>query len=254
MDLKHIGYSSDGAVARLILKKPPLNILDLATIGELNRALTEAATEPALRVLVISAEGRAFCAGVSVEDHLPPKARPMIAAFHEIFRRLRALPCATVSVVQGAALGGGCELACFADLVVAADTASLGVPEIKLGVFPPIAAVHFPDRIGWTRTLQLITTGDVLAAAEAHHLGLVDRVVPQGNLAAAVEETVGKLRDKSAAAIRLTRRAAMAAGGDFEARLSEVEGIFLDELMETADALEGLQAFMEKRSPVWSHR
>ncbi|HLA76229.1 MAG TPA: enoyl-CoA hydratase/isomerase family protein [Vicinamibacteria bacterium] len=254
MDFEHVSYASDGAVARLVLKRPPLNILDLPMIGEVNRALTEAATEPALRVLVISAEGKAFCAGVSVEDHLPPKARPMIVAFHEIFRRLRALPCATISVVQGAALGGGCELACFADLVVAADTASLGVPEIKLGVFPPIAVVHFPDRIGWTRTLQLITTGEVLAAAEAHQLGLVDRVVPQGNLAAAVEAAAGKFKEKSAAAIRLTRRAAMVAGGDFEARLTEVENLFLDELMETEDAIEGLKAFMEKRAPAWRHQ
>ncbi len=254
MDFKHISYQSDGAVARLTLKRPPLNILDLPMIGELNRALTEVATEAALRVLVIAAEGKAFCAGVSVEDHLPPKARPMIAAFHEVFRRLRALPCSTVSALQGAALGGGCELACFADLVIASETATLGVPEIKLGVFPPIAAVHFPDRIGWARTLQLITTGDSLSAAEAHRLGLVDRVVPAGELAAAVEEAAGKFRERSAAAIRLTRRAAMVAAGDFEARLTEVENLFLDELMDTEDAIEGLRAFMEKRSPSWRHQ
>lgn len=254
MEFQHIGYSSDGAVARLILKKPPLNVLDLPMIGEVNRALTEAATEAALRALVISAEGKAFCAGVSVEDHLPPRARPMIAGFHEVFRRLRALPCATVSAVHGAALGGGCELACFADVIVASENATLGVPEIKLGVFPPIAAVHFPERIGWARTLQLITTGDILSAAEAHRLGLVDRVVSQGDLAAAVEEAAAKFRDKSAAAIRLTRKAAMVAAGDFEARLTQVEKLFLDELMETEDALEGLKAFMEKRPPRWSHR
>jgi len=254
MDFKHISYTSDGAVGRLVLKKPPLNILDLPMIGEVNRALTEVATEATLRVLVISADGKAFCAGVSVEDHLPPKARPMIGGFHEIFRRLRALPCATVSVVHGAALGGGCELAGFADVVVASDNATLGVPEIKLGVFPPIAAVHFPDRIGWARTLQLITTGDIVSAAEAHRLGLVDRVVSPAELAATVEESIAKFRDKSATAIRLTRRAAMVAAGDFETRLAEVEKLFLDELMGTEDALEGLKAFLEKRPPSWSHQ
>ncbi len=254
MDFRFISLSSDGAVARLVLKRPPLNILDLEMIGEINRALSEVATEATVRVLVIASEGKAFSAGVSVEDHLPGKVRPMLAAFHEVFRRLRALPCAAVAVVQGAALGGGCELACFADVVVAAEGATLGVPEVKLGVFPPVAAAHFPDRIGWARTLQLIMTGDVLPASEAHRIGLIDRVVPAAELAAAADEVVTKFREKSATAIRFARRAAAVAAGDFEARLTEVERLFLEELMDTGDALEGLRAFMEKRSPVWSHK
>jgi cyclohexa-1,5-dienecarbonyl-CoA hydratase len=152
-------------------------------------------------------------------------------------------------------LGGGCELACFADFVIASETATFGQPEIKLGVFPPIAALHFPKRIGLVRALQLILTGDIISAAEAERLGLADRVVPAGELSTAVESAVAKFREKSAPALRLTKQAVLAAfGHDFESGLREIEGLFFGELMKTEDSLEGLRSFLEKRAPVWKHR
>jgi cyclohexa-1,5-dienecarbonyl-CoA hydratase len=158
-------------------------------------------------------------------------------------------------VVHGSALGGGCELACACDRVVASETASLGVPEIKLASFPPVAAVYFPYRIGLARTLQLITSGDALPAREAERIGLVDRVVPADELAAAVEQEVGRLREKSAPALRLARRAVYGGlGRDLLTALNEAERLFLGELMSTTDAVEGLRAFLEKRPPHWSHR
>ncbi len=250
-----VKVESDGAVARLVLKRPPLNILDLETIRELNRVLRDLRADDALRALVISAEGKAFSAGVSVEDHLPGRVELMLGAFHDVFRQLRRLGCPTVAAVQGLALGGGCELACFADFVIASENASFGVPEIKLGVFAPVAAVHFPDRIGPARTLQLLLSGDVLPAAEAARIGLVDQVVPAAGLRSAVEACVARLRDKSATALRLAKRAALrSADRDFDVRLAEAERSFLEELMKTPDAVEGLHAFLEKRPPVWSHR
>lgn len=253
--LPFLTLHNDGAVARIVLKRPPLNILDVATIGELNRCLRDLREDSALRVLVISAEGKAFSAGVSVEDHLPDKVAPMLSAFHDIFRHMRLLSCPTIAAVQGAALGGGCELACFADVVIASETASFGVPEIKLGVFPPIAAVHFPHRIGLARTLQLLLSGDILPAREAERIGLVDRVLPPADLADAVEAQVNRFREKSGPALRLAKRAVLAAAGrDFESGLQEAENLFLEELMKTEDASEGLRAFLEKRAPVWAQR
>jgi len=246
--------SFDGAVARIVLDRPPLNILDLPMIQELSRTLESLSRETALRALVLSGEGKAFSAGVSVQDHLPEKARKMLAAFHGIFRRLHRFPCPTLAVVHGPALGGGCELACFADVVVASEAATFGLPEIKLGVFPPVAAAHFPRRIGAARTLQLILAGGTLNASEALRIGLVDEVVPPDALAGAAESAVGRWREKSAPALRLARRAVQSAGTDFETALDRAERLFLDELMRTADAAEGLRAFLEKRPPSWSHR
>ncbi len=250
-----VTLENDGAVARIVLRRPPLNILNLEMIRELNRALRDLRTESGLRALIIAAEGKAFSAGVAVEDHLPEVVQEMLGAFHEVFRQLRVLACPTIAAVQGAALGGGCELACFADWVIASDAASFGQPEIKLGTFPPIAAVHFPHRIGLARTMHLILSGEVLPAAEAHRIGLVDRVVPAGELAGAVEEAAARLREKSGPVLRLARRAVFAGvGRDFESGLAEAERLFLDQLMKTADATEGLRSFLEKRAPVWRHR
>jgi cyclohexa-1,5-dienecarbonyl-CoA hydratase len=154
-----------------------------------------------------------------------------------------------------AAPGGGCELACFAELVIASEAASFGVPEIKLACFPPVAAVHFPHRIGLARTLQLIFSGDTLSARDAERIGVVDRVAPPEKLTEAVEAAVAPFLAKSAPALHLARRAVLAATGrDFESGLREAEKLFLEELMKTADATEGLNAFLEKRPPVWLHR
>ena len=243
----------DGAVARLTLARPPLNIIDLEAAREMGRALAGLRGRPGLRALVIAAEGRAFSAGVSIEDHLPGRAEAMIPAFHDVFRGLRALEVATVAAVQGAALGGGCELACFADFVIAAEGATFGLPEIRLASFPPVAAVHFPRRVGAARTLQLVLSGDVLPAREAERIGLVDQVVAGDALAGAVDAVVAKLREKSASALRLSRRAVLQGDG-FEERLAAAERLFLGELMRSGDAVEGLRAFLEKRPPAWRDR
>ena len=185
---------------RIVLRRPPLNILHVDMIAELNAALAGLRRQPP-RVLVLAAQGKAFCAGVSVEDHLPHRVRPMLKAFHDLFRNLRALGSATVAAVQGAALGGGCELACFADLVIASEDASFGQPEIKLGVFPPVAAVHLPRRIGTARTLQLVLSGDILPAQQAERIGLVDRVVPSHELEGVVQAAALRWSEKSAPAL-----------------------------------------------------
>lgn len=250
-----IAVETDGAVARLILRRPPLNIMHLPMIEEMQAALDGLRREPALRALVLSAEGKAFSAGVAVEDHLPERVRGMIGAFHGVFRRLGGLARPTIAAVRGAALGGGCELACFADWVIASEDATLGVPEIKLGAFPPLAAVHFPHRIGQAQTLKMILTGEIVSAREALAIGLVDEVVAPAALDAAVEAVANRLREKSGAVLRLAKGAVIAAAGSsFEEGLRAVETIFLESLMKTNDAVEGLKAFLEKRAPAWTHR
>ena len=252
---RHVRTDVGGDVARITLARPPLNILTIAMMEELNTALDEVAGRPTLRALVLAAEGRAFSAGVAVEDHMGDRVKPMLTAFHQIFRRLHALDCPTVAAVQGPALGGGAELAIFCDLVVASETATVGQPEIKVGVFPPIAALCYPARVGPARALQLLCSGDVIPAREAERIGLVDRVVPSAELEAAVAAAVAGFTGKSAVVLRLTKRALRAARpDDFEASLARLEALYLDELMQTEDAGEGLRAFVEKRPPAWKHR
>lgn len=250
-----VRFALDGGVARITLARPPLNILTIAMMEAINEALEEVARQPTLKALVLAAEGKAFSAGVAIEDHMGDRVKPMLHAFHQIFRHLHALDCPSVAVVQGPALGGGAELATFCDLVIASATATLGQPEIKVGVFPPIAALHYPTRVGAARALQLLLSGQVVPARDAERIGLVDRVVPPGELDAAVTAALGAFTDKSAVVLRLTKRAVREAREDgFEAALARLEALYADELMRTEDAAEGLRAFVEKRPPVWKHR
>lgn len=254
-DLQFVRYAVEYDVARLTLARPPLNILTTEMIREIVAVLDAAERRTSLKVLVLAGEGKGFSAGVAVEDHVGERAHAMLEAFHDVFRRLRRLRCATVAAVHGAALGGGAELATFCDVVVASEDARLGQPEIKVGVFPPIAALHYPQRIGVARTLGLLLSGDVISATEALHIGLVDRVVPGAQLAEVVEAQVARFRAQSAVVLQLTKRVVLESlGVPFEDALSTLEDVYRYELMTTADAEEGLRAFVDKRKPVWRDR
>jgi cyclohexa-1,5-dienecarbonyl-CoA hydratase len=254
-ELRCIRYLEDYDVARLVLARPPLNIMTIDMMREMAAALDRVASRPGLKALVLSGEGKAFSAGVAVEEHLGDRVKEMLEAFHDLFRRLRALPCVTVAAVRGAALGGGAELATFCDVVIAADDVTIGQPEIKVGVFPPIAALHYPRRIGVGRTLALLLSGEVIGAGEAERIGLVDRVVPVDRLADAVDSQLAKFRAQSAAVLRLVKRAVTEAFGmPFDIALPSLEDLYRYELMATEDAAEGLRAFIEKRTPIWRDR
>ena len=246
----------DGRSARLTLNRPPLNVLDLATLEALDRALADLAGDPDLQVVVVAAAGdRAFSAGVAVQDHTPDRVEAMLATFHGALARLRALPAVSVAAVRGLCLGGGLELAASCDLVVAADDASLGHPEVDLGCFPPLAAALYPSLIGPRATLELLATGRRLTAEQAQALGLVSERVAAGDLERRVAELVETLTGKSAVALRLIKRA-VAAGSAllFVDAFAESERLYTEELCTTADMAEGLAAFEAKRRPKFTGR
>lgn len=254
-DWRFVRYTEEGALARIILARPPLNILTIEMMEEMTAVLERAAAEPRLKVLILEAEGKAFSAGVAVEDHLGDRVKPMLEAFHGIFRRLHALDALTIGAVQGAALGGGAELATFCDVVVASEAATFGQPEIRVGVFPPIAALWYPVRVGRGRALRLLLSGEVIGAAEGERIGLVDRVVPADKLADAVGEEAARYTGHSAVVLRLCKRAVRdGLGKDFDEALASLEELYRNELMITEDAEEGLRAFVDKRKPVWKDR
>lgn len=252
MSHETIRLDSAGPVARIVLARPPLNILNIAMLHEIADALDDLARRRDLRVVVIAAEGKAFSAGVDVEDHVDERVGAMIAAFHGVFRRLADLGPPTVAAVQGPALGGGCELAAFCDLVVAADTATFGQPEIRLGVFPPVTAAAFHYFVRGKKTLEMMLMGETFDAHEAARIGLVNRVVPAAELEQAVAEITDCLASFSAAALRLAKKAYYASvDRPFAEALDRTEEIYLRELMVTEDAREGILAFREKRPPIW---
>jgi cyclohexa-1,5-dienecarbonyl-CoA hydratase len=240
-------------VAQITINRPPLNILNIETLRELNEALKEIRKDDGVSIVILKGAGeRAFSAGVDIRDHMPEKVEELLEAFHEIFFSLIELDRPTIAVVDGYALGGGCEVAVACDMVIASERSEFGQPEINAGVLPPPATVLFPKLIGRRKTFELVLTGDRIDAREAERIGLVSRVVPAEKLEEAVDELVGKLREKSSVVLRLTRRAIYRAFDlDFMRGLRNVTAVYLGSLMNTEDAVEGLKAFLEKRKPVW---
>lgn len=244
-------FELQDGVARVTLNRPPLNILNIAAIEELHRAIAQAQSQD-VKVLVIGHQGKAFSAGVAIEDHTPDKVPEMLEKFHGLFRLLQSMAVPSVALVDGMALGGGCELAVFCDMVIASERATFGQPEIKVGVFPPVAAVLFPHLVGRNRALELLLTGKTIGAAEAQAIGLINQVYPTDSFHENAEKFIASLTSLSAPVLKLTKRAV-----DQSLYSSVVEGIaaaerlYLGELMKTEDAHEGLAAFLDKRKPVW---
>jgi cyclohexa-1,5-dienecarbonyl-CoA hydratase len=250
-DTETIEVRIEQRTAWITLDRPPLNILDIAMMESLDAALERALPKSDF-VIFQGAGAKAFCAGADVADHTPKRVEKMLSAFHGVFRRLARADCLIIAAVHGYCLGGGMELATFCDFVLATESAQFGQPEIKLGCFPPVAMVTLPRLIGMQAALHLILTGHQISASEAHRLGLVTRVVPDHELAAAAETLLGKIRTMSPSVLHLTRKTLRRVHEeDFLKQLDEVERVYLSELMQTHDAQEGIRAFLEKRKPVW---
>lgn len=247
----------EGRAATLTFGQPPLNILDLDLLARLDAEIASLAADRELQLLFVRGAGeRAFSAGVSVQDHTPDKIDRMLLSFHGALGRLRNLEALTVSLVDGHCLGGGMELALICDLVLATERSRFGQPEIALGCYPPVAAALYPRRIGTGRTLELLLTGRTMDCAEALALGLVhERLADRPALEQRAAELAAAVQRQSAAVTRLTKRAVRAGETRaYEPALAEAERLYLRELSATADMAEGIQAFVEKRPPVWRHR
>ena len=244
--------TSDDHAHRITLNSPPLNILDIGMLGELREAL--AGVRPDRHALIVDAAGAtAFSAGVSVPDHLPGRVEAMLPLFHDCIRALARLDLVTVALVRGAAVGGGSELAFACDFVLAGDSARFGQPEINLGVFAPVASWQLSRQLPPRRGLELLLTGEPLDAHAAERLGLVNAVFPSAEFEERSAAWLGNVYRQSRSSLHLAKKAFRVAGSsDFEDRLARTERLYVDELMKTHDALEGLRAFLDKRRPEWS--
>ena len=255
MEFETILFEKTEGVAKITLNRPPLNVLNIAMMKEINQALESLQNDSTVKVLVITGNGKAFSGGVDVSDHIGDKVNEMIEVFHRMFRLLNALPQPTLAVLNGSALGGGCELAIFCDMVISAENAKIGQPEIKVGVFAPIASIVFPKVLSMKKALELKLTGDVIDAQEAVRIGLINQAVPADKLEEAANDFIQKLANLSGTVLHYTKKSTyLGLESDFEEVLQKVEHVYLKELMKTKDAEEGLQAFLEKRNPVWKNQ
>jgi cyclohexa-1,5-dienecarbonyl-CoA hydratase len=242
--------------ASVTIERPPLNVLDLATLRELNGALGSIAENSKVDFLVLRGGGtRAFSAGVDVKDHTREKVPEMLETVHGAIRKLLSLPQITIALVQGACLGGGCELASSCDLLLAAEDSFFATPEISVGCYPPVALARFPTQLGYHRAVELILTGRRVEAQEALAIGLVNRVVPAAELERALEALLSELKGKSGKVLRIALKGLREVSlRNFSETLKRSEQIYLDELLKTEDVEEGVQAFLQKRKPEWKHR
>jgi cyclohexa-1,5-dienecarbonyl-CoA hydratase len=244
---------ADG-LGTIILNRPPANVLNIAMMEEINDTLEAWQGKKDLKVVLFKAKGKCFSAGVDVGEHMGDLAPKMIEVFHRIFRLMDKFGTLTVASVYGNCLGGGCELAIYCDLMVADETAKLGQPEIQVGVFPPIAAQLMPRIMGRKAAMDLILSGRIISAEEAQQLGLLNKVVKEGELEPATNAFLKPYLRLSAEVLRITKKAVMAGlRDDLEPSLKAIEDIYLNELMKTHDADEGLKAFLEKRKPIWKN-
>jgi cyclohexa-1,5-dienecarbonyl-CoA hydratase len=245
---------AENGIVTLTFARPPLNILSQALLAELREALARLAEDRSLRVLILAAEGEHFSAGADVGEHLPPGFRAMIAEFLDTVRAIAEFPSPVIVVVRGRCLGGGFELAQAADLIVAGESAIFGQPEIALGVMAPAACALLPQRCARSLAAELLFTGDTIDARRALAAGLARSVAPDARAMDEARALAARIARHSAAALRATRLALRrAAVPDLAAGLRAAGALYVDELMRTEDAHEGLRAFLEKRKPQWTH-
>ena len=248
-----LAFTHDDHVAQIVLAAPKANILDREMIAELDAALAESTAHP-VTAIVLAADGPHFSFGASVEEHQPGKIDDTLRALHGLLRTVAHAPAPVIAAVRGQCLGGGFELVLACDLVIAETTAQFACPEIKLGVFAPAASALLPVKAGQALASRMLLGADSINGAEAATLGLVARAVASGELEAALERwLVAEFLPRSASSLGYACRAArLRVREALEHDLPMLEHLYLNELMTTPDAREGIRAFLEKRAPRWS--
>ncbi len=255
MGYETIRFHPGPRASTIVLDRPSLNVINIAMMAELDQVWQkiEQLESP---LVVISGHGeKAFSAGVDIADHTPERVGEMFEKFHGTIRRIYDSPRISVAVIHGHTLGGAAELAMACDFVIAADNLELACPEIEVGCYPPVAAALLPSMVGMHRASQLVLLGDTISAEQAMTMGLVNSVVPRADLANAVDQLADRISKKSTAVLGVAKKALReGAGNTFADRLKRIEALYMDQLAGTEDMREGVDAFLEKRAPVWKNR
>jgi cyclohexa-1,5-dienecarbonyl-CoA hydratase len=252
---KFIQFDSSSFVARITLNNPPYNVLTVPMMVEIAEAIESLSSRNEIKAILLSATGKMFSAGISLEDSKADRVFQTLDAFNRVFLAIREISKPLIVVVNGPAVGAGSELVAFGDMVIATPNAKFAQPEVKLGVFPPFAAVMLPQMIGPKKTYELILTGEALSAEEAHTLGFVNMVVPDAQLKEVVDGIVNKIGEFSGPVLEVTKRViASSQGIPLEQAMKKSQDIYLNQLQSLEDVQEGIRAVLEKRKPVWKNK
>ncbi len=250
-----VRYRIDGPVARLTLNRPEHNLLNEPMLRELADSIGALTEKSSVKLIVLDANGKVFSGGVDIGEYTAERAFSMLDAFHAACIAMVEATQPVLVVVDGPAIGGGAELIAYGDLVVASPRARFALPEITIGMFPPLASTMFPHIIGPKRALELVLTGEAITAERARDLGLVNRLVPEAQLQTAVNDLVAKITAQSGAVLGMAKKAVIAGMGlSLRDALRNSMSIFLNELYRLEDSQEGLRALIEKRKPEWKNR
>jgi enoyl-CoA hydratase/carnithine racemase len=256
MDFQNIILEKKDGIAKLTINRPPVNVVNYETLMEINTALEKLGKDEETKVLLIRGSGnRAFCAGIEVKDHIGEMMPRMMSEFERMFRLLRSLGKPSIAVVNGVALGGGCELVAGCDMAIASEKAELGQPEIKLGGLAPAAAAFFTRIMGEKKAFELILLGENINAKEAERIGLVNKVVSEEELDTTAEEIARRFTAKSSLSLKLVRDALYQCADIAEFDKATQKGTELGiRTWETEDGQEGLKSFLDKRKPAWKNK
>ena len=239
------------SIVRVTLNNPPLNVIDLEMMGELLATLEQAETIPEVSTVVFAGSERAFSSGVDIAAHTPDNVRNMLTAFHGVIKAVAATKKLTIASVCRHCLGGGAELALLCDVVYATPDSVWGFPEIKLACFPPVASVALASIVGQKLAAEMVLTGRTITGEEALAAGLVNGVAEDPE--SLVAECIARVTQLSPAALAMAKKSFYAWDSiHFDKGLARAEQVYLDELMQTADAHEGIKAYTERRRPQWT--
>ncbi len=254
-EFQSIHYRAADCVGRLTLNRPEHNLLNEAMLRELAAGIEIAGEDDEIKLIMIDSACKVFSGGIDIGEYTGPRVFQMLDAFQRVFTAMMDAGKPVMVVVNGPAIGGGSELAAFGDLVIATPKARFAQPEIRLGVFPPLAASIFPHIVGTRQAMELVLTGEAITAERARDLGLVSRLVPEDDLEKTVQGMIGVITSQSGAVLRMAKKAIIASMGlTMRDGLKASMDVFLNELYKLEDSQEGLRALVEKRKPKWKNR
>jgi cyclohexa-1,5-dienecarbonyl-CoA hydratase len=254
-DFQFVKVRVEGEIARLTLDRPEHNLLNERMLSELAAGINTLGERSSIKLLILDSAAKAFCGGIELGEYTQRRVFQMLDAFHGAFSAMLDTSKPLLVVVNGPAFGGGAELAALGDLVIATPKAKFAQPEIKLGVFPPLAAAILPYLLGPKHALELVLTGETISAERARELGLVNWLVEEKDLQKKVDEVAAKVTAQSGPVLTMAKKAIMGSLGlPLRDGVRNSMKVFLNELADLEDSQEGLRALVEKRPPKWKNR
>ena len=252
---KYITFDTTTFAAKITLNFPPYNVLTVPMMVELAEAIESLNGRADVKCILMDSSQKAFSYGISVEDSRPEKIFQTLDAFNRVFHAIAEIGKPLMVIVNGPAIGAGSELVAFGDLVIATPNARFAQPEVKMGVFPPFAAIMLPQLIGPKKTYELILTGNPLTAEDAQRFGFVNKVVPETELEKTVNEMLARIGQFSGPVLEMTKRVISSSiGKPLSEAMKQSQDIYLNQLYALEDVQEGLRAVVEKRQPVWKNK